>query len=562
MAHPDSSTLLTNALVVDGTGAEPRREDVLVVGNRIAQVGGDIDALDAAQVIDLSDLVLSPGFIDSHTHYDAQILWDPDLRPTSAFGITSVLMGNCGYSVAPAHEQDRELIILTLEAVEGMSRRSLAEGIDWSFETFSEYILTLRERGTRLNVGAMVGHSTLRSYVMGKDSIERAATAEEVARMAEVLRLSLEAGAIGFSSSRSEVDNGAYGKPVGSRMADYSELLTLARVLRNYGSGIIQLLPCSMREGPHAMAKVVSDVSREGGRPVLCSSVLTGMFGPPGAARDALNIFAALDGENYPLVACMPMTQQVTLRDPFILALYSKGFIEALEHEPSARGALYADPSWRVRARQGLTAMGQRFSEIAVSESARHREAEGRSLGELAQRQGITPLDVMIDLSLEEDLGTRFVVPLHNSDETELKSLLLDSRCLVSLSDAGAHQSQICDAIFGLHLLQHWVRELEALPLEFAVWRLTGQQAQAMQLRGRGQIAPGMAADLVAFDMDTVGYGPLERVHDLPGSADRLVAESFGIEHVWVNGCPIREHGRNIPGSHPGEILTSSALSS
>jgi N-acyl-D-amino-acid deacylase len=559
MEHSGSSTLLTNALVVDGTGAKPSRQDVLIKGGRIVEVGS-IDPSDATRAIDLADLVLAPGFIDSHTHYDAQVLWDPDLTPTSAFGVTSILMGNCGYSVAPAHEDDRELIILTLEAVEGMSRQGLAEGIDWSFETFSEYIATLRDRGTRLNVGAMVGHSTLRSYVMGAASIERAATTEEVDRMAEVLRQSLEAGAIGFSSSRSEVDNGAYGKPVASRMADYSELLRLANVLREYGSGIIQLLPCSMRDGPRAMAKVVGDVIRESGRPVLCSSVLTGMFGPPGAARDALNIFADIDGENYPLVACMPITQLVTLRDPFILALYSKGFLEALEREPSARRDLYSDPDWRVRAHQGLTTMGQRFSEVVVSESSVHPEAAGLSLGELVRRGGTTALDVMIDLSLEEELETRFIVPLHNSDEAELKDLLLDPRCLVSLSDAGAHQSQICDAIFGLHLLQHWVRELEILPLEFAIWRLTGQQAQAMQLHARGQIAPGMAADLVAFDMSSVGYGPLERVYDLPGSADRLVAESFGIEHVWVNGQLIRENGDSIPASHPGEILRSSAF--
>jgi N-acyl-D-amino-acid deacylase len=540
--------------VVDGTGAEAFTGDVLVSGGRIEAVG-TLASGDADSVVDLSGLVLAPGFIDSHTHYDAQVLWDPDLTPTSSYGITSVLMGNCGYSVAPAKKADRELIILTLEAVEGMSREGLEAGIEWSFETFPEYLATLRRIGTRLNVGALVGHSTLRSYVMGPDSIERTATREEVARMGETLRQSLREGAMGFSSSRSEVDNGAYGKPVGSRMAEYSELVALAGALRSHADGIIQLLPCSMREGPDAMAKVVSDVIEASGRPVLFSSVLTGMFGPPGAALDALDTFGAIEGRAYPLVSCLPLVQEVSLKDPFILALYSTGFIKALEREPEARESLYADPVWRNEVRRGVTPMGARLRAVVVSETANPAVA-GRTLAELAAARGIEPVDAMIDLALDEHLATRFRIPLHNTDESELEDLLLDTRCLVSLSDAGAHQSQICDAMFSLNLLEHWVREKEALSLEFAIWRLTGQQASALGLTDRGVIAPGMAADLVAFDRTTVGSGPLRRTRDLPASADRLVADSIGIEHVWVNGEAIRRDGADLAGVRPGVTLS------
>jgi N-acyl-D-amino-acid deacylase len=527
--------------------------DVLIRGGHIAEVGA-INSSQADEAIDLEGLVLAPGFIDAHTHYDAQVVWDQDLTPSSSYGITTVLMGNCGYSLAPVNEADRELIVLTLEAVEGMSRDALVAGIDWSFGTFGEYLASLRRTGTRLNIAALVGHSTLRAYVMGAESIERVATENELNQMTVALGEALADGAMGFSSSRSEVDNGAYGKPVGSRVAEYSELMRLAGVLREHGRGVIQLLPCSMREGPAAMAKVVSDVIGASGRPVVFSSVLTGMFGPPGAAMDALDTFASIGPLAYPMVSCLPLVQEVSLKDPFILALYSSGFRAALEVEPSAREALYADPAWRALARAGLTAMGRRLGDVEVSETS-IAAAQGQTLGQLSAAVGAEPLDAMIDLALNERLDTRFRVALHNTDEVELKSLLLDSRCLLGLSDAGAHQSQICDAVFALNLLQHWVRELGALPLEYAVWRLTGHPASALGLTDRGVIAPAMAADLVAFDAATVGSGPLRRVRDLPAGADRLLADSTGIEHVWVNGQLIRESGVDLVGTRPGKIL-------
>ncbi|HVX23183.1 MAG TPA: amidohydrolase family protein [Acidimicrobiales bacterium] len=556
MDQPDavgSATLLKGARIVDGTGRPSHHGDVLIRGGTIAEVG-EVDGTGVREVVDLSDLVLAPGFIDSHTHYDAQMMWDPDLTPSSAYGITSVLFGNCGYSIAPARERDREMIILTLEAVEGMSREGLEAGIEWSFETFGEYLDAVRRTGTRLNVAAMVGHSTIRSYVMGPDSIDRSARAEEVVGMSEVLGRCLDEGAFGFSTSRSEVDNGAYGKPVGSRLADYSELLALAGVLRQRGTGLVQALPCSMRDGPETIAQVAADLVRASGRHVVFSSVLTGMFGPRGSAMAALDTFGGVEG-SYAMVSCLPLVQQVTLRDPFILALYSTAFTEALERDPGDRASLYADAGWRSRAREGLTPLGRQLADVVVAETIVHPSLEGRTLGSLASERGTEPIDVMVELSLAEDLEIRFRVPLHNSDEEELRELLLDRRCLLGLSDAGAHQSQICDAVFSLHLLQHWVRELEALPLEFAIWRLTGHQAAALQLGDRGMVAPGMAADLVAFDPTTVGYGPLHRVRGLPAGADRLVATSRGVEHTWVNGQLVRRDQLDVPDARPGTIL-------
>jgi N-acyl-D-aspartate/D-glutamate deacylase len=294
------------------------------------------------------------------------------------------------------------------------------------------------------------------------------------------------------------------------------------------------------------------------GRPVTYGAIMAGMQPPGMTAIDMVDkIYREGGGRVVPQIACRPICQQTTMRDPFTLTMFSPAFVEALAVPTAERHAFYSSPDWRARAHAGLDAgRRDRLDAAVIAESTKHGELiDGPTLAELAAAQGKDALDVLIDLSLEDDLRTRFTITLHNDDEDVVAELLNDRRCLLALSDAGAHQSQICDAVFSTHLLGHWVRERGDLPLELAVWRLTGHPAQVFGLRDRGLVAEGAWADLVAFDPATVGVEPLERVHDLPAGADRLIGRSIGIEHVWVNGVPTRRNGHEVEGARPGMVL-------
>jgi N-acyl-D-amino-acid deacylase len=541
--------LLRGAVLVDGTGAPARAADVAVAGGRVAAVGhpGELTPRSATEVIDLGGLVLAPGFIDVHTHYDAQILWDGDLTPSSWHGVTSVVMGNCGFGVAPTRPEHRDTIVRTFENVEGMSKEALDEGIDWCFESFPEYLDALDRRRTRLNVGAFVGHSTLRLYVLGGD--ERRATDDEVATMRALLGEAMRAGAIGFSTSRQPNHQGAFGRPVPSRFADVDEVYALTSVLGELGSGVVEV-----SIGPGLWLEQFSDMAVRYGVPVTWTA-LVARADKPGAALRTVERAAALPGEVYPQVACRPIVMQMNLADPTPLGEIDE-WKEVLARPRHERAALYRDASWRDRAR-GPTLAGwePRWSKIDIEETTDHRDLVGVALDRIAADRATTPFDAMLDLALSDGMATRFRVVMDNDGDDEIGALLADKRILLGLSDAGAHASQLCDACYSSHLLGHWVRERGALSLEDAVWRLTGHPHRAFRLPGRGLVREGFAADLVAFDPDRVGCTTPERVHDQPGGADRLVVRSTGIEHVWVNGVATRVAGDDVPDVAPGRLL-------
>ena len=477
------------------------------------------------------------------------MLWDPDLTPSCWHGVTTVIMGNCGFGIAPTRPEHRSVIARTLENVEGMSVEALEAGIPWSFETFPEYLDTLDSISPRLNVGALLGHTPLRLYVLGEEAVEREATEEEIARMRALVAEAVGAGAIGFASSRSPTHQGDGGKPVPSRLASTDELFRLASALGEAGRGIMQVTP-----GPGLWVEELAQLAKQVGRPVSWTALLTG-FGPPGSATGILQRQAELGGEVWPQVACRPLVMQLNLEDPFPLAQLP-AFKEVLATPRARRTELYADRDWRERARPELgRGWSKRLPKAVVAETDKNRDMIGRTLADIAAERGVEPFDVMVDLSLAEDLHTRFTIVLANDDEDELGNLLRDHRSLLGLSDAGAHASQLCDACFSTHLLSHWVRDRKVLGLEEAVWRLTCHPAQAFRIPGRGKLAPGYAADLVAFDPDTVGVSEMERVWDLPAGADRLVARSQGVEHVWVNGVAVRTDGKDVPDARPGVLI-------
>ena len=547
--------LLRGGWLIDGSGSPGRAADVALTGDRISAVAppGSLAAASGTRVVDLDGLVLAPGFIDIHTHYDAQILWDGDLTPSSWHGVTSVIMGNCGFGVAPTRPEHRDIIVRTLENVEGMSMEALNAGIDWCFETFPEYMSALSRRAKRLNVGAFLGHTPLRLFVLGGE--ERAASALEISRMGELLREALDAGAIGFSTSRQPAHQGAFGRPVPSRFAEIDEVSAMASVLGAAGKGVMQI-----SIGPGLFVNEFSSLAVRFGIPVTWTALVT-RTDKPGAALRTVSRAGALPGEVYPQIACRPIVMQITMTDPTPLAAIDE-WKEVLALPRSARFSLYEDASWRDRARPAtLSAWAARWPKISVQETAVHGSAVGVPLSSLAAERGTTPFDLMLDLALSDSAPdsapTRFRVVLENDAEDEIGALLADKRTLLGLSDAGAHASQLCDACYSTYLLGYWVRERKAISLEEGVWRLTGHAASAFRLPSRGLVREGYFADLVAFDAASIGASALERVYDQPGGADRLIARSTGVEHVWVNGVATRAAGADLAGVAPGQMLRS-----
>jgi N-acyl-D-amino-acid deacylase len=430
-----------------------------------------------------------------------------------------------------------------------MSTDALDAGIDWCFETFPEYLAAIDDRAKRLNVGAFVGHTPLRLFVLGGE--ERAATPDEVDTMRGLVREAIDAGALGLSTSKQPAHQGAYGRPVPSRFAEADEVDALAGVLGEVGKGILQV-----SIGPGLFVDQFSALAVRHGIPVTWTA-LVARADKPGAALRTVERGAALPGEVYPQIACRPIVMQIGMTDPVPLAEVDE-WKEALALPRDQRAGLYADASWRDRARPAtLAAWSHRWPKTSVEETTIHGDAVGIPLDRLAAERGTTPFDLMLDLALSDDMATRFRVVLDNDGDAEVGDLLADKRTLLGLSDAGAHATQLCDACYSTHLLGHWVRERKAITLEDAVWRLTGHPHQAFRVAERGLVQEGFHADLVAFDPERVGCGAVERVHDQPGGTDRLVVRSTGIEHLWVNGRATRAGGEDLAGAAPGRLIRS-----
>ena len=545
----EADLVLRGATVVDGTGAPGRKADVAVSGDRIIEVG-DVLPASGREEIDLTGLVLAPGFIDIHTHFDAQVLWDPALTPSSWYGVTTVVLGNCGFGIAPLRPPQRPTMMRTLETVEDMPLAGLETAIGWTFETFGEYIGTVARLPLALNVGAFVGHTPVRYYVLGDEAADREATPDEIREMADIVEQAMRSGAMGLATSVSSGHVGAYSKPVPSRLATEGEFQELAAAVGRTGVG------CIMIAGPGGPLsfKQFSSLSVSSGRPVLWSALLAGHTSR-GTSVELLEAHLGWEGDVRPQIACRPVVGQVNLANPMVLQRF-ECFKEAAGIPMEERRALYGDAEWRARALAQMEEQwGPRWDRVELAESSGHGDLVGATLAEVAAARGQHPADAFIDLSLEEDLTTRFTVVLANADEEQLAGLLRSPIALVGLSDAGAHLGQLCDACFAPYLLGHWVREQRVLDLETAVWKLTGQPAEYLHLAGRGRIAPGAFADLVAFDPSTIGVSPLRRVNDLPGGADRVVSDPFGVEHVWVNGTAIRRGATPIEGAGPGRFV-------
>jgi N-acyl-D-aspartate/D-glutamate deacylase len=552
--------VIDNAVVVDGLGGPARPGGVAVQAGRIVAVGPDLGA--ARTRVDARGLVLAPGIVDLHTHYDAQLTWDPFATPSTALGVTTVVIGNCGFTIAPCRPGDRDLTLRNLTHVEGMSLEALRAGVRWDFETYPEYLDAMERRGIVPNVGSFLGHSSLRTYVLGAEATRRAATAVEVAEMRRLAVEAMRAGAIGFATTTLEQHNGENGVPMPSRLADEQEMLALTGALREAGRGVFMLT-----KGMTSTVPWLEQIAAASGRPVMIAAMFVDPGDPDRVFRELAEIEAAgqRGRELWAQVGCFALGMEFTLRHPYPLEAFLawRPAIEAPTEAEYRR--ILADPSFRQRLKEEAAIPGvpNRFSDktwphLTIVEVTRpeHRPLVGATIGALAQRWGRDPLDVLLDLGLDGELDALFDCKLFNTDEDQVKKLLRHPRAAVALSDAGAHLSFLCDAGFGLHLFGHWVRERGDLALEEAVRRVTSDVAAAYRIPDRGRLVPGAWADLLLFDPARVGRGPKRRVRDLPTGASRLDTPAVGLHGVWVNGVRTVDEGGVLRDcGRPGRVL-------
>jgi N-acyl-D-aspartate/D-glutamate deacylase len=532
--------LIRDALLLDGLGSPAKRGDLAVAGGRIVAVGKAEGT--ARTTVDADGLALMPGIIDNHTHYDAQITWDPAVSPSPSLGVTTAVIGNCGFTIAPCRPADRELVMRNLTQVEGMSLDVLRQGIRWDFESVPQYLDMLERSGAAPNIACFAGHSAVRTYVMGDAATQRVATDSEILEMKKIVLEALRAGCIGFSTSTSPAHNGEGGVPMPSRLADEREIRALAGALREAQGGLFMLT-----KGGHTPIPFLEELAADTGRPVVIAALLHNSTNPDSVFQELSKIEEA-NGRGNRLVgaiSCCPLSMDFTLHSPYTFEGLS-AWRPALPLKGEAFKAKLREKAFRDAMRLELAQpatfrlFNGEWDKVQVIESSR-KALELRSIGELAAAAGRDPLDCMLDLALEENLDTVFSALLLNSDEAAVGRMLRHPASMVSLSDAGAHLTFFNDAGFGLHLLGHWARERGVLTLEQAAWRLCGQPAHVFGIRERGVLKPGYHADLLLFDPAKVGRGPKMRVFDLPGGHPRLTTEPVGVHGVWVNGIPAGE---------------------
>jgi len=549
--------IIDNAIVYDGTGGTPRHGSVAVKDGRIAAVG-TVEG-EAGQRIDAAGLALMPGIIDTHTHYDAQITWDPFANPSPALGVTTVVMGNCGFTIAPCRPADRDLVMRNLTHVEGMSIEALRTGIDWGFESFPQYLDMIEKNGVGPNVACFVGHSGVRTFVMRGEAPKRAASADEVKQMRAIVAEAMEAGACGFSTTRSGQHNGEAGIPMPSRLADEHEMKTLSAVLRDHGKGLLM-----MTKGADTPVPWIEELCAAADRPYLIAALLHSNLTPEATFEDLAHIGAAQKRGRrmYGAVSPCPLNFEFTLHEPYVFEGL-RAWQPLMKMDQKAFAAAIADPALRASLKAELTERSRRMftgewekAFVAQVADPAHASSEGKSIGVLAKSKGKHPVDFILDLALAENLDTLFTATLLNSDEDAVGRMMQDKNAIVSLSDAGAHLTFLCDAGFGLHVLGHWARDRKLMPVEQAVRKLTAEAAELFGIKDRGTIATGMHADLLLFDPGTVGRGPSRRVFDLPAGASRLTTPATGVHGVWVNGKMVAD-GNGIRADAPkaGKVL-------
>jgi N-acyl-D-aspartate/D-glutamate deacylase len=559
MASP-CDLLIRGGTVVDGTGAPSRTADVAVRNGRIVAVGR-VDER-ATRVIDADGLLVTPGFVDVHTHYDAQLHWDPTASPASWHGVTTLLTGNCGFTLAPAKPDDVPWLLQMLSRVEGMSADALAEGVRYRGGSFADFLAGLDGR-LGVNMGANVGHCAVRRHVMGDDASERIATDEEITAMQALVRDSLHEGAVGFTSSQLELHVAHDGRGVPSNHADHRELVALAGVLAEFGRGSIEFIPRSFLLGyDDDDRELISALAHASGRPVHLNTLASMPHAPDGWSRSLeFAEAAAADGlAIHPMFATNRVGVHFSLGSTFLFDEMPM-FREALTLPAPATEERLRDPAVRDRLRTELADPtgrsfvfawdGVRVERVVHPHNERWTD---QSVAEIAAATDADPLDAFLDISLDEHLETQFVVarPPNAERQAATERMIRSPVTMAGSSDGGAHLLSFCGADFTTRLLAEWVPSV--LTLEQAVARLTSVPARATGIADRGALVAGMAADVLVIDRDSLDAGAPRYTRDFPADAGRFVVDATGYRATIVNGEVLHDDGE-WTGATPGQVV-------
>ena len=547
--------LIRNGTVVDGTGAPRYQADVAVADGRIAEIGKIKDS--ARQVIDAAGCIVAPGFIDPHTHYDAQICWDPAVSPSLWHGVTSVVMGNCGVGIAPCRPEAREIATRDLVNVEAIPFEVLNQGITWDWVTFPEFLDAAEQRGSALNLGFIAPLTPFRHYVMGEASLDRAATPDETTEIKALLREALDAGAFGWSTTVLNQHVGYEARPLACRNASRDELKAYCNALNEAGKGAIEIaLTQKVGVLTDEEEDLLAFLLRESGRKVTFLALFQ-RDDLPEACPETRRRARAYPGA-VPQTSPLALTRDINMRNPFSFAAFPCWSRVFADKSKAAQRSVYADPAFRNACRAEIKGnIDWRRLTVHETHKPELKRYEGRTVSDVAAERGGDPIDTFLDLTIEDDLDIEFVLAQFNVNVDRVRDNLVDPNVLIALGDGGAHVDMLCDAGYPTYLLGTWVRERQIMSLEEAIRRLTAQPADLFGITGRGRLATGNPADLAIFDPETIGSASRgERRFDLPGGAKRMVMPSRGVEYTIVNGEIVYANGR-ATGATPGQVLRS-----
>jgi len=548
--------LIRNGTVIDGTGASRYQADVAVADGRIAEIG-KIGGAAATRVIDADGCIVAPGFIDPHTHYDAQICWDPAISPSSWHGVTSVVMGNCGVGIAPCRPEAREVATRDLVNVEAIPFEVLNAGITWDWVTFHEFLDAAAQRGSALNLGFIAPLTPFRHWVMGEASLERAATPDETSQIKALLREAVDAGAFGWSTTVLNQHVGYEARPLACRNASRAELKAYGNALKEAGKGAIEIaLTQTVGVLSDEEEELLAFLLEESGRKVTFLALFQ-RDDLPDACPETRRRARAHPGA-VPQTSPLALTRDVNMRNPFSFGAFPCWSRVFADKSKEAQRAVYADPAFRNACRAEIRGnIDWRRLTVHETHKTELKGYEGRTVADVAAERGVDPVDAFLDLTIEDDLDIEFVLAQFNVNVDLVKDNLVDPNVLIALGDGGAHVYMLCDAGYPTYLLGTWVRERQIMSLEDALTRLTTQPANLFGIKGRGRLALGNAADIAIFDPDRIGSASRgERRFDLPGGAKRMVMPSRGVEYTIVNGQIVYADGR-ATGATPGEVLRS-----